>query len=150
MQRFLAALDWVPVNGKVARVGGELARRYRPSHSGIEDVDYLIAATALLLDAELLTTNVRRGAPLLVRISDTASGIDPASLVARMDGRERPVLLRGGVARISTAGLAPGKHRLRFQVSDYQESRNMENVPAILPNTRVLSATVVVHRQRHA
>ena len=100
--------------------------------------------------ATLLTTNVRRGAPLLVRISDTASGIDPASLVARMDGRERPVLLRGGVARISTAGLAPGKHRLRFQVSDYQESRNMENVPAILPNTRVLSATVVVRRQRHA
>jgi predicted nucleic acid-binding protein len=59
MQRFLAALDWVPVNGKVARVGGELARRYRPSHSGIEDVDYLIAATALVLDAELLTTNVK-------------------------------------------------------------------------------------------
>jgi hypothetical protein len=36
-----------------------LARRYRTSHSGIEDIDYLIAATALVLDAELLTTNVR-------------------------------------------------------------------------------------------
>jgi hypothetical protein len=40
-------------------VGGALARRYRPSFSGIEDVDYLIAATALVLDAELLTTNVK-------------------------------------------------------------------------------------------
>lgn len=59
IQRFLAALEWVPVNGRVARVGGELARRFRSSHSGIEDVDYLIAATALILDAELLTTNVK-------------------------------------------------------------------------------------------
>ena len=59
IERFLAALEWVPVNRRVARVGGELARRYRPSHSGIEDIDYLIAATALILDAELLTTNVR-------------------------------------------------------------------------------------------
>lgn len=56
---FLSALEWVPVDSQVARLGGELARRYRPSHDGIEDVDYLIAATALLLEAELLTTNVR-------------------------------------------------------------------------------------------
>ncbi|HSG14251.1 MAG TPA: type II toxin-antitoxin system VapC family toxin [Gaiellaceae bacterium] len=59
IERFLAALEWVPVNRRVARVGGELARRYRPSFGGIEDVDYLIAATALILDAELLTTNVK-------------------------------------------------------------------------------------------
>jgi predicted nucleic acid-binding protein len=59
IHRFLAAFDWVPVNGKIARVGGELARRYRASHSGIEDVDYLIAATAVTLDADLLTTNVK-------------------------------------------------------------------------------------------
>lgn len=57
--RFLAALEWVPVNARVARIGGELARRYRMSHGGIGDADYLIAATALLLEAELLTTNVR-------------------------------------------------------------------------------------------
>jgi predicted nucleic acid-binding protein len=59
LQQFLVVLDWVPVNGRVARVGGELARRYRPSHGGIEDVDYLIAATALVLDAQLLTTNLK-------------------------------------------------------------------------------------------
>jgi len=29
------------------------------SHSDIDDADYLIAATALLLDTDLLTTNVR-------------------------------------------------------------------------------------------
>ena len=60
IDRFLSALEWVPVAADVARLGGALARRYRPSDGGIEDVDYLIAATALLLDAELLTTNVRR------------------------------------------------------------------------------------------
>ncbi|MGH3066038.1 MAG: type II toxin-antitoxin system VapC family toxin [Gaiellaceae bacterium] len=59
LQRFLAVLGWVPVTRRVAQIGGELARRYRPSHGGIEDVDYLIAATALVLDAELLTTNVK-------------------------------------------------------------------------------------------
>jgi predicted nucleic acid-binding protein len=57
--RFLATLLWMPVDAEVARLGGELARRYRPSFGGIEDVDYLIAATALLLEADLLTTNVR-------------------------------------------------------------------------------------------
>lgn len=57
--RFFEAVVWVPVDAEVARLGGALARRFRVSHGGIEDVDYLIAASALLLDAELLTTNVR-------------------------------------------------------------------------------------------
>jgi predicted nucleic acid-binding protein len=56
---FCAAVEWVPVGTEVAKAGGVLARRYRASHGGIEDVDYLIAATALLLDADLLTTNVK-------------------------------------------------------------------------------------------
>jgi hypothetical protein len=34
----------------------------------------------------------------------------------------------------------PGRHRLVFSVADYQELKNMENVPQILPNTRVFSA----------
>ena len=59
LEDFSATLVWFPVDTDVARIGGALARRYRSSYGGIEDVDYLIAATALLLDAELLTTNVR-------------------------------------------------------------------------------------------
>ena len=38
-------------------------------------------------------------------------------------------------------GSLPGTHRLTFQVSDYQETRNMENVARILPNTRMISTT---------
>lgn len=58
-EEFCSALHWVPVTEDVARVAGQLARRYRKSHNGIGAVDYLIAATAIALDAELLTTNVR-------------------------------------------------------------------------------------------
>lgn len=59
LERFFSALSWVPVGEEVSRTAGELAQRHRRSHSGIDDADYLIAATSLLLEAELLTTNVR-------------------------------------------------------------------------------------------
>jgi predicted nucleic acid-binding protein len=59
LEQFFSAISWVPVGEEVARAAGSLARRHRRSHSAIDDADYLIAATALLLDAELLTTNVR-------------------------------------------------------------------------------------------
>ena len=54
-----SALTWWPVDRDVTRAAGSLARRFRGAHRGIDDVDYLIAATAIVLDAELLTTNVR-------------------------------------------------------------------------------------------
>jgi predicted nucleic acid-binding protein len=59
LEQFFSAISWVPVGEEVARVAGFLAQRHRRSHSGIDDADYLIAATALLLEADLLTTNVR-------------------------------------------------------------------------------------------
>ena len=59
LEQFFSVLSWVPVGEDVAREAGELARKHRPANSGIDDADYLIAATALLLDADLLTTNVR-------------------------------------------------------------------------------------------
>lgn len=59
LEQFFSAISWVPVGEEVARTAGLLAQRHRRSYSGIDDVDYLIAATALLLEADLLTTNVR-------------------------------------------------------------------------------------------
>jgi predicted nucleic acid-binding protein len=59
LEQFFSALTWVPVDQIVSRLAGELARRHRRSYSGIDDADYLIAATALVLDAGLLTLNVR-------------------------------------------------------------------------------------------
>lgn len=60
LEQFCTTLFWLPVDRDVARVGGSLARKFRGSHGGICDVDYLIAATAIVFDAKLLTTNVRR------------------------------------------------------------------------------------------
>lgn len=56
---FFTVLAWCPVDENVSRLAGALARRYRRSHGGIAGADYLIAATSLLLDAPLLTTNAR-------------------------------------------------------------------------------------------
>jgi hypothetical protein len=87
---------------------------------------------------------VRRGLPVVVRVTDSASGVDPSTVKVSIDGTARVVPMRAGTLRIPTSGLKRGTHRLRIQASDYQESRNMENVPPILPNTRVLTRTVTV------
>jgi predicted nucleic acid-binding protein len=70
LEQFFSAISWVPVGEERARAAASLARRHRRAHSGIDDADYLIAASALLLDAELLTTNVRHF-PMI-------SGLEPA------------------------------------------------------------------------
>lgn len=59
LELFFSTLLWLPVSEDVARLAGRLAREHRRAHSGIDDVDYLIGATAILHGAELLTTNVR-------------------------------------------------------------------------------------------
>ena len=56
---FCSALSWLPVTADVSRTATSLARRYRASFSGIDDVDYLIAASTIVADADLVTTNVR-------------------------------------------------------------------------------------------
>jgi predicted nucleic acid-binding protein len=57
LEELCSVLAWIPVDEPVSRIAGLMARRYRASHSGI---DYLIAASAIVADADLLTTNVRR------------------------------------------------------------------------------------------
>lgn len=52
-------LRMVPVTDPIARRAGELLRMYRRSHSGIDLVDYALAATAELSGATLLTLNVK-------------------------------------------------------------------------------------------
>jgi predicted nucleic acid-binding protein len=59
LETFFSAFSWVPVDEAISRSAGELARQHRSAYSWIDDADYLIAATALVLDADLLTTNVR-------------------------------------------------------------------------------------------
>lgn len=59
LESFFSSLAWAPVDEEISRIAGTLAHRLRRSHGGIDDADYLIAATAVVLEADLLTTNVR-------------------------------------------------------------------------------------------
>lgn len=70
LEQFFSALIWIPVDEPVARAAAGLARNYKAAFSGIDTADYIIAATAVLLDAPLLTTNVRHF-PML-------EGLEPA------------------------------------------------------------------------
>ena len=92
----------------------------------------------------LRTPTVRSGGLVTLPASDRGSGVDPASVVVVIDGDEHEGRFAKGVVTISTTGLAKGRHALRVQISDYQESRNMENVGRILPNTRVVQTSFVV------
>ena len=58
-ESFMGALTWVPVDEGIARLAGSMAAECRNAHSGIDAIDYLIAATASVVGADLLTTNVR-------------------------------------------------------------------------------------------
>jgi hypothetical protein len=92
----------------------------------------------------LRTRVVRRGDRVLVAATDRGSGVYPELIRATVDGRPAQAEYRRGVVRIRTAGIAPGTHRLRLRVSDYQETKNTENVARILPNTRFLTATITI------
>ena len=87
---------------------------------------------------------MKQGGQIVLGASDRGSGIDPASIVVHIDGDEHEGRFSADTIRVATSGLSKGRHSLRVQVSDYQESRNMENVGRILPNTRILQTTFVV------
>lgn len=55
----VAALRWLPVDAAIADEADALARRYGSSHSGIDAVDYCVAASARVHDLELWTLNIR-------------------------------------------------------------------------------------------
>lgn len=53
------AVRWVEVDVPIANRAGELARHFRRSHAAIDIADYVIAATAQCLGAELWTRNIK-------------------------------------------------------------------------------------------
>ena len=87
---------------------------------------------------------VRAEQPILVSASDAGAGVNPDLVSATIDGRSASASFVRGVIRVSTDNLPAGAHRLRLRVSDYQETKNTENVARILPNTRTLTATITI------
>ncbi len=95
----------------------------------------------------LRTNTVAVGRPILVSATDTGSGVYPNNLVATVGETSVRATYARGAVRVDTKRLAPGRYRLRLRVSDYQETRNTENVARILPNTRILNATITIRPQ---
>ena len=96
----------------------------------------------------LVTSRVRRGGTLTFQASDAGAGIDPLAIFASVDGLSRtPTYAPKGTrmtVTVPVGNLSPGRHQVVLQLSDHQESKNMENTLRILPNTRVLRAPVTV------
>ena len=59
VRSLMGALAWIDLTEAVAEQAGALARRYARSHQGVEVVDFVIAATAQELNADLWTRNIR-------------------------------------------------------------------------------------------
>jgi subtilisin family serine protease len=94
----------------------------------------------------LVTRAARRGGRLLISAVDPGSGVNPRSIrvvvggqarAARYDARRRLIV-------VSMGGVSRGRKLMEAEVSDYQESKNQENVARILPNTSRLRATILV------
>jgi subtilisin family serine protease len=83
------------------------------------------------------------GAAPRFAVTDSGSGVDPGSIVAKVDGRTVPFVYSRGVLRFKVSPKR-GTHRYSLRVSDYEEAKNMENVGPILPNTRSASGTFAV------
>jgi len=94
----------------------------------------------------LLTRSARLGRPLVLEATDTGAGVDPASIVARVDGRPVATRYLAGPRHIvvQPGRLARGSHVLRLAVSDYQEAKNAGALGPPLPNTRALRLTFTV------
>jgi subtilisin family serine protease len=86
------------------------------------------------------------GRPLRLAVRDSGSGVDPQSFHVRVDGRAVRLSYTRGVLSVRTKGLRPGKTRLVVSAADYQETKNMEDIGPVLPNTRTLRTTVTLHR----
>ena len=83
-----------------------------------------------------------RNGKLRVHAVDDGAGIDPQFVRLSVDGYTRTARYDAAAQQITASlkGLRRGRHRFTLLVSDYQEPKNMENVPKILPNTSRLHA----------
>jgi hypothetical protein len=94
---------------------------------------------------KLLDRTTTAGRLVRFAVRDAGSGVDRRSLRVEVGRKPFPFFTyAGGVLSIRTKGLRPGKQFLTVTASDHQETKNMEDVGPVLPNTRVLHATVTL------
>jgi subtilisin family serine protease len=93
---------------------------------------------------KLVTPTVMPPNLLLVSATDAGSGVDPGSIVARIDNVKVQSGWANGKVGVDVSSLSRGRHTLDLSVSDYQEAKNMETFGPVLPNTRELKTTFTV------
>jgi hypothetical protein len=86
------------------------------------------------------------GRPIRFAVHDRGSGVDPRSLRAEVGGRSARLSYSHGMLSLRTKGLRPGKQPVIVTAADFQETKNMEDVGPVLPNTRVFRTTVMLRR----
>jgi len=91
----------------------------------------------------LLARTVTRPQRIRFAVTDAGSGVDAGSIAVTVDGHAAGFAYASGILSVEK-NIVPGTHRVSVTVSDYQETKNMEDVGPILPNTRTQQATVVV------
>jgi subtilisin family serine protease len=94
----------------------------------------------------LVSSTIDVGRPIELVLSDAGAGVDPNSLVVQAGGSSATPKYNASTGRVTldVRDLGPGRHEISVQVSDYQESKNMENVPPILPNTTQARMSVTI------
>ena len=94
----------------------------------------------------VLDHRAKIGQPIRFAVRDSGSGVDRHSLRAKIGKKWVRFTYTRGVLRLQTAGVRPGRQAVTVTASDYQETKNMEDVGPVLPNTRVFHTTVTFHR----
>jgi subtilisin family serine protease len=95
----------------------------------------------------LLDRTTIAGRLLRFSVRDSGSGVDQRSLRVTVGGKPFPFFTySGGVLSLWTKKLRAGKQFVTVTASDHQETKNMEDVGPVLPNTRVLRSTVTLRR----
>jgi subtilisin family serine protease len=84
------------------------------------------------------------GRPIRLAVRDSGSGVDPRSFHARVGGKAVRLRYSDGVLYLRTKGLHHGTKTLVVTASDYQETKNMEDVGPVLPNTRTVRTRVTL------
>jgi hypothetical protein len=95
----------------------------------------------------LLARTTRLGRPIRFAVHDSGSGVDPSSIQVRVNGRPVRWGYSRGVLRLWTTRLRPGRDTVSVTAADYQETKNMEDIRPVLPNTRVVHTTVILRRR---
>jgi subtilisin family serine protease len=94
----------------------------------------------------LLHRSATIGRPIRVALRDSGSGVDLRSVHVRIGGRAVRFKYADGILLLRTKGLRHGRRTVVIRAADYQETKNMEDVGPVLPNTRVLHTTVTLRR----